>query len=96
VIVVAVAASALAGCNANQAINPSGQADLSNIYPDYNSYNPDSYAPNHTGWVARLQVHVSGALSELGFRHADNFAELRTDATPTMWPAAGFVDGQLS
>ncbi len=36
--------------NANQAINPSGQADLSNIYPDYNPYDPESYAQNHTGW----------------------------------------------
>jgi hypothetical protein len=36
--------------NANQAINPSGQADLSKIYPGYNPYDPESYAQNHTGW----------------------------------------------
>jgi hypothetical protein len=36
--------------NANQTINPSGQGDLRNIYPDYNPYDPESYAQNHTGW----------------------------------------------
>ncbi|HEV3189725.1 MAG TPA: hypothetical protein VGY54_04465 [Polyangiaceae bacterium] len=35
---------ALAGCNANQGLNPSGQANLAAIYPNYNPYNPSSYA----------------------------------------------------
>jgi hypothetical protein len=42
-LMVAVAL-ALAGCNANQGVNPSGQASLANIYPNYSSYNPIEYA----------------------------------------------------
>jgi hypothetical protein len=43
-VIVAVAALALAGCNANQTLNTSGQAELSNVYyPNYNPYDPTKY-----------------------------------------------------
>jgi hypothetical protein len=48
-IILAVAAFALAGCNANQAINPSGQAGRCANDPDCNPYDPASYAQNQTG-----------------------------------------------
>ena len=51
-VVVAVAALALAGCNANQGINPSPQRAsgvFAGHYVDYNPYNPISYAQNNTG-----------------------------------------------
>jgi len=51
-IVVAVAALALAGCNANQEVNPSSQTAsqvFAGHYLDYNPYNPISYAQNNTG-----------------------------------------------
>jgi hypothetical protein len=41
---IAVAGFALAGCNANQGINPSSQQNLADIYPNYNQYNPIQYA----------------------------------------------------
>jgi hypothetical protein len=51
-VIVAVAALALAGCNANQAINPSSQP-ASQVFAghdvDYNPYDPISYAQNNTG-----------------------------------------------
>ena len=40
----AVTSFALAGCNANQGVNPSGQANLGAIYPNYSPYNPIQYA----------------------------------------------------
>ena len=43
-MILAAAAVALAGCNANQGINPSGQASLASIYPRYSSANPIEYA----------------------------------------------------
>jgi hypothetical protein len=43
-VVLAVAPLALAGCNANQGVNPSGRANLANIYPNYSPYNPIQYA----------------------------------------------------
>ena len=48
-VILAVAAFALAGCNANQAINPSGQADRCANDAGCNPYNPVSYAQNNTG-----------------------------------------------
>ena len=48
-VIPAVAAFALAGCNANQAINPSGQADRCANDTGCNPYNPVSYAQNNTG-----------------------------------------------
>jgi hypothetical protein len=42
-IILAVAGFALAGCNANEAPTPSGQADLGKIYPNYNAYDPTKY-----------------------------------------------------
>jgi hypothetical protein len=42
-VILAAAAFALAGCNANQAINPCGRD------PDCNPYDPTSYAQNQTG-----------------------------------------------
>jgi hypothetical protein len=47
-IILACAALALAGCNANQAINPSG-ANLCANDPTCNPYNPSSYAQNNVG-----------------------------------------------
>ena len=43
-IILAFVALALAGCNANQGVNPSGQANLANVYPNYSPYNPIQYA----------------------------------------------------
>ena len=51
-VIVMVAALALPGCNANQAVNPSSQT-ASQIFAgrteDTNPYNPSSYAQNNTG-----------------------------------------------
>ena len=46
---VVVAALVLTGCNANQEVNPSGQADRCANDSDCNPYNPASYAQNNTG-----------------------------------------------
>ena len=43
-IILAVTAFALAGCNANQTLNPSSQRALGDIYSNYNLYNPIEYA----------------------------------------------------
>ncbi len=43
-VTLAMAAFALAGCNANQAPNPSSQRTLAEIYPNYTPYNPIQYA----------------------------------------------------
>ena len=48
-VILPVAAFALAGCNANQAINPSGQAGRCANDPTCNPYNPSSYAQNNVG-----------------------------------------------
>jgi hypothetical protein len=48
-IILAFVALALAGCNANQAINPSGQAGYCAGDPTCNPYNPSSYAQNNVG-----------------------------------------------
>jgi hypothetical protein len=51
-ILLAFVALALAGCNANQAINPSSQPAsqvFAGHYVDYNPYDPISYAQNNTG-----------------------------------------------
>jgi len=42
--VLALASFALAGCNANQEVNPSSQRNLAEIYPNYSAYNPIQYA----------------------------------------------------
>jgi hypothetical protein len=50
--ILAAAAFALSGCNANQAINPSSQPPsqvFAGHYVDYNPYDPISYAQNKTG-----------------------------------------------
>jgi len=51
-IILTVAALALAGCNANQNVNPSSRAN-SQIFAgrdeDANPYDPISYAQNNTG-----------------------------------------------
>ena len=50
--VVAVAALVVAGCNANQGVNPSSQTAsgvFAGHYVDTNPYNPISYAQNNTG-----------------------------------------------
>jgi hypothetical protein len=46
---VVVAALVLTGCNANQAINPSGQAARCANDASCDPYNPISYAQNNTG-----------------------------------------------
>jgi hypothetical protein len=43
-VILAVAAFALSGCNANQPLNASGRRNLGDVYPNYNPYNPASYA----------------------------------------------------
>jgi hypothetical protein len=51
-VTLAVAAFALAGCNANQGVNPSSQPPsqvFAGHYVDYNPYDPTSYAQNNTG-----------------------------------------------
>ena len=51
-ILLAFVALALAGCNANQAVNPSSQPAsqvFAGHYVDYNPYDPISYAQNNTG-----------------------------------------------
>jgi outer membrane biogenesis lipoprotein LolB len=51
-IILAVVALALAGCNANQAVNPSSQGASqvwAGRYSDTNPYDPTSYAQNQTG-----------------------------------------------
>ena len=48
-VILAAAAFALSGCNANQAVNPSGQANLCASDPSCNPYNPSSYAQNNVG-----------------------------------------------
>ncbi|HEX9169557.1 MAG TPA: hypothetical protein VF886_11630 [Roseiarcus sp.] len=40
----ALAAFALAGCNASQGVNASSQRNLAEIYPNYSAYNPIQYA----------------------------------------------------
>jgi hypothetical protein len=52
-VILAVAAFALTGCNANQTLNPSGKANLADIYPDYNPYNPASYAQTSGFYAGR-------------------------------------------
>ena len=42
--VLGLAAFALAGCNANQAVNPSSERTLADTYPNYTPYNPIQYA----------------------------------------------------
>ena len=51
-VILAVTGFALAGCNANQAVNPSSQPPsqvFAGHYEDTNPYNPISYAQNNTG-----------------------------------------------
>jgi hypothetical protein len=51
-IILAVAALALVGCNANQGVNVSSQTAsqvFAGRYVDNNPYNPISYAQNNTG-----------------------------------------------
>ena len=48
-ILLACVALALAGCNANQAINPAGSAGRCANDPGCNPYNPSSYAQNNVG-----------------------------------------------
>jgi hypothetical protein len=48
-ILLAFAAHALSGCNANQAINAAGQANVCANDPTCNPYSPSSYAQNNVG-----------------------------------------------
>ena len=52
-VIVAVAALALAGCNANQMLDPSGQAELRKVYyPNYNPYDPTKYGQTSGVYVS--------------------------------------------
>ena len=62
-IVLTFVALALAGCNANQAINPSGQANLCASDPSCNPYNPSSYAQNNVG-IGRQGPSVGAGWAE--------------------------------
>jgi hypothetical protein len=53
VIALATAALGLAGCNANQAPNPSRQAELGAIYPNYSPYNPIQYGQTSGFYAGR-------------------------------------------
>ena len=51
-VILAVAALALSGCNANQGVNPSSPTAsqvFAGHYEETNPYNPVSYAQNNTG-----------------------------------------------
>jgi outer membrane biogenesis lipoprotein LolB len=51
-LILAVTALALAGCNANQSVNPSSQTTsqvFAGHYEETNPYDPTSYAQNNTG-----------------------------------------------
>jgi hypothetical protein len=48
-ILLAFVALVLSGCNANQAVNPSRQANRCANDPSCNPYNPSSYAQNNVG-----------------------------------------------
>jgi hypothetical protein len=48
-ILLAFVALVLSGCNANQGVNPSGQAGRCANDAGCNPYNPSSYAQNNTG-----------------------------------------------
>ena len=51
-IILAVVALVLAGCNANQGVNPSSRTSSqvwAGYYEDTNPYDPTSYAQNQTG-----------------------------------------------
>jgi hypothetical protein len=52
-LILAVAAFALAGCNANQTVNTSGRASLSEIYPNYNAYDPTKYGQTSGFYAGR-------------------------------------------
>ena len=53
-VIVAVGAVALAGCNANQTLNPTGQADLGKVYyPYYNAYDPTKYGQTSGFYAGR-------------------------------------------
>ena len=49
-VILTVAVLVLSGCNANQGVNLSSQTAPGVVAgPDYNPYNPISYAQNNTG-----------------------------------------------
>ena len=52
-LILAVTAFALASCNTNQRLNPSEQAELSKIYPNYNPYDPTKYAQTSGFYAGR-------------------------------------------
>ena len=53
-VIVAVATFGLAGCNANQTLNSSGQTDLSKTYyPNYNAYDPTKYGQTSGFYAGR-------------------------------------------
>jgi hypothetical protein len=52
-ILLALAALGLAGCNANRTLDPSRQAELSAIYPNYSPYNPIEYGQTSGFYAGR-------------------------------------------
>ncbi len=52
-VLLALAALGLAGCNANRTLDPSRQAELSAIYPNYSPYNPIEYGQTSGFYAGR-------------------------------------------
>jgi len=63
-VILAVAAFALAGCNANQEVNLSSQAAPGVVsdpnFPDYNPYNPVPYAQTSGLYGGGQNYHGAG------------------------------------
>jgi hypothetical protein len=63
-VILAVAAFALAGCNANQEVNLSSQAAPGVVsdpnFPDYNPYNPVTYAQTSGLYGGGQNYHGAG------------------------------------
>ena len=74
-IVLTFVALALAGCNANQAINPSGQANLCANDPSCNPYNPSQLRPEQR----RDRPLTAGSATE-----ADGLASFRAGWSPKL------------
>jgi hypothetical protein len=52
-VMLAVATLALAGCNANQTVNPASQRTLADIDPNYSPYDPTKYAQTSGFYAGR-------------------------------------------
>ena len=52
-VMLAVATLALAGCNANQTVNPASQRTLADIDPNYSPYDPTKYGQTSGFYAGR-------------------------------------------